>query len=402
MHRAQRTTQSGHGDDGTFFAPAQRAEKRDLLRNIDFVSRNPVIDLVLRSAGSLLAILNEQRQIVAVNDALLKVLGLDNASDVFGLRPGEAIHCTHARDMPGGCGTSRYCETCGAAIAIVTALCGDEPVERDCAVTAERNGRKEDLFFRVRAQTLAADGHRLILLFLQDMTEAHQRALLERVFLHDISNLVSGLVGSAELLDPGQDRRHAKHAGLMLQLSRRLAKEIQVQKAIMNADPSAVTLSLEEVSAQGIGSELTQVFAHHPAAKGRRVDVETAAPDVKLTTDASLLVRMLANAVTNALEATAEGNTVRVWHEPVAGGARFCVWNREAIPAPAALRVFQRCFTTKRGPGRGFGTYIMKLLGEDRLKGKVDFTTSPADGTVFRIQVPSLAQAGNPAPGQHG
>ena len=375
----------------TYFAPAERAERRGLLQNIDFVSRNPLIDTLLSSAGGLLAVLNQQRQIVALNDTLLESLGVKDAADLFGLRLGEAIHCIHAHEMPGGCGTSKFCSTCGAAVAIVTSLSDNGPVERDCALTVEKKGRREDLFFRVRAHSVIIDGQRLLLLFLQDMTEHHRRAMLERVFLHDISNLVSGLVGNAELLNSTDEGNQSEEATELLQLSLRLAKEIQVQRAILATDPSAITLDPEKISAVDVGHELKQIFANHPAARGKQFCISPSRADRRFRTDPSLLIRVLANAVTNAFEATVEGDTVRLWHEDMDGGVTFCVWNREVIPEAVALRVFQRCFTTKQGAGRGIGTYVMRLLAEHYLRGKVDFTTSARDGTLFRVYVPDLS-----------
>ena len=60
----------------------------------------------------------------------------------------------------------------------------------------------------------------------------------------------------------------------------------------------------------------------------------------------------------------------------------------QAIPDAVAPRVFQRFFSTKPGSGRGLGGFAVKLLGERYLKGRVTFTTSPAEGTTFRVRLP--------------
>ena len=54
----------------THFAPAERATKDELRLSIDRASRNPVIDGLLRTVGGALAVLNPQRQILAVNDGV--------------------------------------------------------------------------------------------------------------------------------------------------------------------------------------------------------------------------------------------------------------------------------------------------------------------------------------------
>jgi signal transduction histidine kinase len=51
------------------------------------------------------------------------------------------------------------------------------------------------------------------------------------------------------------------------------------------------------------------------------------------------------------------------------------------------LQIFNRSFSTK-GPGRGLGTYSVKLLTEQYLGGKVGFTTDPKQGTTFQVTIP--------------
>jgi signal transduction histidine kinase len=49
-------------------------------------------------------------------------------------------------------------------------------------------------------------------------------------------------------------------------------------------------------------------------------------------------------------------------------------------------QLFQRSFSTK-GIGRGLGTYSIRLLTENYLKGKVSFISNETEGTVFSIEL---------------
>jgi sensor histidine kinase regulating citrate/malate metabolism len=60
--------------------------------------------------------------------------------------------------------------------------------------------------------------------------------------------------------------------------------------------------------------------------------------------------------------------------------------NPTFMPRDVQLQVFKRSFSTK-GAGRGIGTYSMRLLASRYLGGTVDFTTSEADGTTFRVRL---------------
>ena len=75
----------------TYFAPPERATAKDLQAAIALASHNPIIDTVMQAFGGLVAVLNDKRQILAVNHALLAALGIEDAKAALGLRPGEAV-----------------------------------------------------------------------------------------------------------------------------------------------------------------------------------------------------------------------------------------------------------------------------------------------------------------------
>ena len=95
---------------------------------------------------------------------------------------------------------------------------------------------------------------------------------------------------------------------------------------------------------------------------------------------------MLINLVKNALEATPENGTVILGVENLHKMIRFRVKNEGVIPRDIQLQLFQRSFTT-RGIGRGLGTYSIKLLTENYLKGYVSFISNEAEGTIFRVDL---------------
>lgn len=374
----------------TYFAPADRATTEELELDLARVSNNPVIDGLMHSVGGVLAVLNSSRQILAVNDSLLNELGVANARTAFGLRPGEALQCVHAHETPRGCGTTRHCASCGAAIAIVGSLEGNVPVEKKCILRTKKNGEETDLCFLVRACPVTADGQRYLLLFMQDTTIQEKRAALERAFFHDINNVLSGLVGASELL-------LLKHTGteegfplvkMIKQLTTRLANEVAIQRSLLHSELAELRPAMHAVDVAELLSEVQALFSTHSAAAGKTLCIEPLNADMSIHTDGSLLLRILSNMLTNAFEASGPGDTVRLWLEKEGGRLCFCVWNRNEIDDAVRRRIFQRYISTKEGVGRGTGTYTMKLFGETFLNGKVDFSSSTTDGTVFRLCLP--------------
>ncbi len=375
-------------DEGTCFATSGRETTETLERQIGLISKNPVIDALLSSVGGSLAVLNGKRQIVALNADLLKTLGIDDARQALGLRYGEAAGCVFSSDPPDGCGTGEHCSTCGALMAVLISTVEDKPIEKVCTIKGRRAGRMANFNFRARAVPIVVGDERFVLLFLQDISVSYRRAALERVFLHDLSNTVSALAGTCDLIDSRTGDGHTQALERIRSLTARLAAEVSIQQLILRSDPWAYRTRMGRTTVARLFGDLQIVFECHPVSRDKTLRLAPIPPGAELVTDGVLLGRILANMVTNAFEATPVGGEVRVSAEARDDVYVFSVWNAGAIRPEIARRVFQRNFSTKDGEGRGLGTYCMKLLGEEILHGEVDFATSEA-GTVFRIELPS-------------
>lgn len=372
----------------TWFASARRADNDELLRQIAFISNNEIMNGMLTSISGLMAVLNENRQILAVNDGFFRLLGIQEPETILGLRPGEALHCVHATDNSAGCGTARFCATCGAAIAITTAQATDLPVERKCALTANSAGSTVDYCVLVKAITINLSGERFILIFLLDITAHELRSSMERTFFNDIEQSLQGLGSTVELMS-SQGRTDSL---FLLEKLRRnaahLLREVKIQNALISNSFDEIETSPERIKVVQLVREINDLFFTHPAARGKVLRIEAADQEVEFVSDYSLLVRVVSNMVLNAFEATAAGGEIILRIEEAGNNLAIRVWNRTVIPENTALRVFQHYFSTKEESGRGVGTYSMKVFGERFLGGRVSFTSVEGEGTWFECCLP--------------
>jgi signal transduction histidine kinase len=172
------------------------------------------------------------------------------------------------------------------------------------------------------------------------------------------------------------------------QLAFRIARELSVQRRLLNEGMDVYQPVCDDVAVSQILADISLLFADNALARTRSLILPEAVPDLSLKTDPFLVSRVVGNMITNALEATAEGNEVRVSVAQGEGTITFAVWNKEAIAEEMVTRIFQRNYSTKEEPGRGLGTYSMRLFGEEMLGGAVNFTTSREEGTTFRFSLP--------------
>jgi sensor histidine kinase regulating citrate/malate metabolism len=90
----------------------------------------------------------------------------------------------------------------------------------------------------------------------------------------------------------------------------------------------------------------------------------------------------------NAVEATPEWGEVEIGSNYNNGEVDIWVKNKSFIKQEIQQQIFSRPVSTK-GKNRGLGTYSMKLLTEQYLKGKISFETCEVNGTKFMIKLPA-------------
>lgn len=368
-----------------YIKPQERSSREQVATEVKMICDSNVMSNVLHVTNGLLAILDANRHIVAMNDSFIKVLGISDPAEALGMRPGEALHCVHAHKNVQGCGTTDYCASCGAALAIAACISDGQPAERTCALKRTRGGKEEELALVVRVHPLMINNELFLLGFMYDITQQQQRAMLERTFFHDINNIVSGILGASGLLTLKQGETET--TTMINQLTLRLKTEIDIQRSLFNGNEIKITPFIRNIGISTIIEEIKAFFANHSSRINKNLDI---APfeNTTIMTDSTLVLKVLTNMILNAFEASSDNAVVKLWVDSNADTITFHVWNPGEIPGDIQLRLFQRFFSTKTGEGRGMGTYSIKFFGEHILGGKVDFTTSDEKGTEFTFSLP--------------
>jgi signal transduction histidine kinase len=372
----------------------ERASGVELENDLRAVSHSPIVSALLEAVDAGLLVLNREGQILATNRAPVLANLRHAGRRAIGLRPGELFLCPRAQ--PNGCGAGEHCLACGTLQAVTQSQTGGAAVERECLLTSGQGHDARSLEMKVRATQVTIEGKPFTVVSLRDISHEKRRQALERVFFHDILNTLSALSNWTHLLKQSDGERLERAHDRVRRLVTQLENEIQVQRALLDAEHGKLHPRNVVVAPSALLAEMRALFEEGQAAVGRTFIVEAACSGVELETDPVLLSRILINMLKNAFEATPAGGRVRLWCEPEGDGQgfRFHVHNPGLIPPNVAAHIFQRSFTTKGDTGRGLGTYSMKLLGERYLGGKVSFTTSASQGTVFSIRIPLPSPVG--------
>lgn len=284
----------------TNFASAERTSPEELRLEAEACLAHSVARFLLEAFGGLVLVLDAHRQVLATSERL-KELMAPGCETPLGRRPGEVFGCQHAPEGPGGCGTSRACSHCGMVLALLEAQQTSQPVHTEYHLSFRRGGLFESAEFEVVASPLQVGPHRFVAVVLHDLSATKRREALERLFYHDVAELMQGIRSWADLLavKPGGSKDLAKK---LVHLTDLLFREVRSHQAMTQAEQDQLQPALGPVLPIEILQDVGDLLARQPLAKHHRIDILP--PPVELIyTDSELLSRIMLNMAMNAVEA---------------------------------------------------------------------------------------------------
>lgn len=368
-------------------APAERSSSAQVKNQYSEILNVDFINSIFDSLPYIAAVLNDQRQVIFSNQALLKSLGVNSIHDVLGARPGEMLNCVNSQKEEGGCGTSEECRYCGAVNSILRSQETNEKVESECTIVSENDNGTETYEFGIVVNPFKAFDKQYYIMSLFDISDSKRRLFLEKIFFHDILNKVGSLNGFLQLIqsvsDPSKLDEYIKTLDV---ISQQLISEIFSQKQLLEAENGTLEVNKELINSKDFALTLVNQIAQHKVAKDISFELSELADSVSFFSDSSLLGRVIFNMLKNAAEASEKGHTIIVNCIKVENGVIFSVNNPTFMTDEVKSSIFKRSFSTK-GSGRGLGTYSMKVLTEKYLKGNIYFESNKKEGTTFFVEL---------------
>lgn len=200
---------------------------------------------------------------------------------------------------------------------------------------------------------------------------------------HELKNPITTLLSLSSFLE----RRSAQYglereARVMVEEVRRMRRQVE---ELLNLSRPAEALARQQLDLEGLIN--ATIAAHSELARAAGIELTATAAPVALSGDQRKLRQVLDNLVQNALEASAEGGTVRLVVAQSEDGVQLDVLDRgPGLPDQLAGRLFQLGHTTKP-TGSGIGLTISRLIVEQH-GGKLTLQNRADGGCQARVTLP--------------
>jgi two-component system, sensor histidine kinase and response regulator len=356
--------------------------------------------------------------IAANRELLLEILALEGYSAVTASSGAEALRLVAKEDpelmlldvnMPGMDGLE-VCrrlranpETRSLPIILVTALAERE--QRLAGVEAGANDYltkpidRTELLLRVRNALGLRALHREVARQYAELQKLERmRDSLVHMLVHDLRSPLTGITGYlelsqmrvAELHEPELERDLSEARQSVAELTEMVSDVLDVSRFEAGAMPlKLVPLDLRTVAAEAIamiGSPRHVTITYEPASHA-----------IDLVADSTVLRRVIANLVGNAVKFSPRGSVVRVTASPNGspGSGEVRVADQgQGIPAEYHERIFEK-FGQVEGNGAGvrssgLGLAYCKLAVEAH-KGRIGVESQPGAGSTFWFVLPGVS-----------
>ena len=335
------------------------------------------------------AILDNENKIILANKVRLDREREVSVEEFFGHNPGSALNCIHAKNPKGACHQEGVCRFCGLPNALLLAQKQNKKIIQETNITIEMADKSEKSYdVEIHASPFPYNNEKFLLLTIIDISEQKRKRALERIFFHDVINKIGSLQNIIEMLTDKEYRDEKEElTNLSNDIIKDLNEEILQQKKLMAAESGDLEIQPRKVNTHEIIEESISQLVQYPDSQNVKNEISSHTQNIAITTDPIILKRILINMLKNAIEASESGYKVHIGCKEKDQHIIFWVYNFSYIPENNQIKIFNRTYSTK-GKDRGLGTYSMKILGEQYLKGKVYFTSDRKEGTTFYIELP--------------
>ncbi|MGA7720123.1 MAG: ATP-binding protein [Ignavibacteriaceae bacterium] len=325
-----------------------------------------------------LIILNENGVILHANRAFLELLKADNVQTLIGKEFAKVIRYSDSNNGETALNSADNFQGKEFGRIFSSCLSLKQEVKEEYKIVIRGN---EVLDFLLTALPLNIKMYNFIFLSLTDISEAKWKASLDRIFFHDILNSAGALKECLNLIGGDSIKENEELMLIAKKITDNLIDEIISHKQFLMTERNEFVPDISTFDCNDIMLDVCDKVRYSLLAENKNLQI-IKSEHINISSDKTLLNRVIFNLVKNALEATKKNGIVELYCTAKGDSVEFTIRNVDVIPVNVQEQIFNKTFSTK-GSGRGLGIYSAKLITENFLKGKLFFESTDSVGTVF-------------------
>ena len=358
----------------------------------------------LFEASSQGVMLHDEKQILEVNPATLRILGFNSPAEIVGHHPVEFAAPSQPGGLPPDVLAKHYMDQCMAE--------GHARFEWVC-----RNPEGRDIPIEVILTRTQWSGRQIIQAVINDITErknaenellkalAREKELgqLKSNFVsmvsHEFRTPLGIIMSSAEILEsyfhalePEERNEHLKS---IRKNTRRMADLMEEVLVLSRFDAGKMDFQPRPVDLRGLCQRLIDEVLSASASRNR-IEMDCRTLPSQVMADERLLRHIFLNVLTNALKYSEDGQPVQFTIQPDGHDVVCRITDRGiGIPEPDRewlFNAFYRGRNVGQRPGTGLGLVIVKRC-VDLHNGRVHIESKVGEGTAVIIRLPVLTDA---------
>jgi len=241
---------------------------------------------------------------------------------------------------------------------------------------------------------------------IRDVTEQKRverlRDDVQRMMRHDLKSPLIGIIGLAGLLLKGKNlsNKQDSAARMIQELGERMLGFIDRTRDLFQMEQGSYTLKPQEVNICSVLRRIKKTLK--PLVLKRNTNClftlfgqpTHLKGEYMILCEEDLVEIMFANLIKNAIEASPEGDAIRISIDTVerSGQSFHCIdiHNSGVVPTEICENFFKPYTTSGKDGGTGLGTHNALLVARTH-KGDIRFTTSEDEGTHVTVHLPKNA-----------
>lgn len=210
---------------------------------------------------------------------------------------------------------------------------------------------------------------------------------------HEIKTPLTAIQGSSEMISEGgmPEEQRTEMAGLIHKESKRLTSLVRTFLNVERLASGSLVLQRNDVDLAALCQEIMERGRLYASRK--RIQIEAAVPEIRLSADPDLLSFAIYNLITNGVKYSPKNSTIRLVVEESATEVRISVADQGyGIASADQERIFEKFYRLKRDEksaeeGTGIGLALVKEIVNQH-GGHVTVESAPNAGARFTIALP--------------